>query len=103
MLSLTPTAAEVVDSIVTQQELPETAGLRITSEMTGGGAAANGSRPHRDLRLSVVQEPESEDERVEGAQIYVEPGETAEMLEDKVLDAEVEGDEVRFTLSPQTG
>jgi iron-sulfur cluster assembly protein len=103
LLALTPTAAEVVDSIVSQQEVPETAGLRITSEETGSLGADNGSGPHRDLRLSVVDEPESEDELVEGAQIYVEPGETAELLEDKVLDAEVEGSEVRFTLMPQAG
>jgi hypothetical protein len=32
MLALTPTAAEVVESIVSNENLPDTAGLRITSE-----------------------------------------------------------------------
>ena len=101
MLALTPTAAEVVDSIVSQQELPDTAGLRITSEE--GEAAADGSGSQRDLRLSVVEQPEVGDALVEGSQVYVEPGETADMLDDKVLDAEVEGNEVRFSIAQQAG
>ena len=101
MLALTPTAAEVVESIVSQQELPDTAGVRITSEE--GGAAADGTASQRDLRLSVVEQPEAGDALVEGTQVYVEPGETAQMLEDKVLDAEVEGNEVRFSIAQQGG
>jgi iron-sulfur cluster assembly protein len=103
MLSLTPSAAEVVDEIVAQEELPETAGLRITSENSGGMETTNGNGPQRGLRLSVVAEPELDDEQIDGAQIYVESGETAEMLDDKVLDAEFEGSEVRFTLTHQGG
>ena len=101
MLALTPTAAEVVESIVSQQELPDTAGLRITSEE--GDAAADGSGSQRDLRLAVVEQPEAGDALVEGSQVYVESGETADLLEDKVLDAEVEGNEVRFSIAQQAG
>jgi iron-sulfur cluster assembly protein len=101
MLALTPTAAEVVESIVSQQELPDTAGVRITSEQ--GEAAADGSGSQRDLRLSVVEQPETGDALIEGTQVYVEPGETADMLDDKVLDAEVEGNEVRFSIAQQAG
>jgi len=101
MLALTPTAAEVVESIVTNDELPETAGLRITSEENP--AAGNSHGPRRDLRLAIVEEPEPTDELIEGTQIYVEPGETAELLEDKVLDADVSGEEVRFSLLQQDG
>jgi iron-sulfur cluster assembly protein len=99
MLALTPTAAEVVDSIVSQEDLPESAGLRITSEETQAGENSEGSQ--RDLRLSVVEKPESGDELIEGTQIFVEPGPTAELLEDKVLDAEISGNEVRFSLMQQ--
>ena len=102
MLALTPTAAEVVDSIVANQDLPETAGLRITSEQSSP-PAADTDTPQRDLRLAVVEQPEAGDELVEGTQIYVEPGETAELLNDKVLDAEVSGNEVRFSLGQQGG
>jgi iron-sulfur cluster assembly protein len=101
MLSLTPTAAEVVNAIVSQEGLPDTAGVRITSEQ--GPASTNGSSPGHDIRLAVVESPEVDDEVVEGAPIYVESGETAELLEDKVLDADLQGEEVRFRLMPQAG
>jgi iron-sulfur cluster assembly protein len=101
MLALTETAAEVVDSIVSNESLPETAGLRITID--NAASDSNSEGPVRDLRLAVVEEPESGDELIDGAQIYVEPGETAELLDDKVLDADVSGNEVRFTLLQQAG
>ena len=99
MLALTPTAAEVVDSIVSQQELPATAGLRIPR--AAGDAASAGAESQRARRLSVGEQPEAGDALVQGTQVYVEPGETAELLEDKVLDAEIEGNEVRFSIAQQ--
>jgi hypothetical protein len=96
MLELTPNAAQVVTAIVSQTELSETAGMRITSE--DGGTGSNGSAPTRDIRLSVVEAPEGDDEAVEGAPVYIEPGLTAEMLDDKVLDAVVDQDVVEFRL-----
>jgi hypothetical protein len=99
VLELTPAATEVVNAIITQQQLPETAGVRITSQE--GQPASDGSGPTRDLRLSVVELPEGDDEQVEGAPIYVEPGATAEMLDDKVLDARVQGEEIQFRLMAQ--
>jgi iron-sulfur cluster assembly protein len=105
MLALTPTAAEVVDSLTSQEDLPETAGLRITSEESEGDSDgdADAEGAQRDLRLAVVEKPESGDELVEGAHVYVESGETAELLEDKVLDADIDGNEVRFSLQQQAG
>ena len=99
MLALTTAAVEIVDSIVSNDELPETAGIRITSEQTRSGL--NGDSPQRDLRISVVPAPESGDELVDGAQIYVESGETARLLDDKVLDVEHDDEEVRFSLLRQ--
>jgi hypothetical protein len=99
MLELTPTAAEVVNAIVSQQELPETGGMRITSEEAT--AASDGSGPVRDIRLSVVDGPEGDDQAIDGAPVYIESGTTAEMLEDKLLDAAIEGQEVSFRLTLQ--
>jgi iron-sulfur cluster assembly protein len=99
MLALTPNAAEVVNAIVSQEGLPETAGMRITSEE--GGIRADGSEPSRDLHLSVVEAPENDDEVIEGAPIYVESGPTAELLDNKVLDADVRGQEVQFRVVSQ--
>jgi iron-sulfur cluster assembly protein len=101
MLALTPTAAEVVNAIVSQEGLPDTAGMRITSEAADPGA--NSSGPGRDVRLSVVDSPAADDEVLDGAPIYVEPGPTAELLDGKLLDAEVHGEEVHFRLVNQAG
>jgi hypothetical protein len=99
MLALTPTASEVVELMVAQRDLPETAGLRITSETHIG---SNGDAPQLDLRVTVVEEPELTDEQVDGTPLYVESGETAEMLDDKVLDVDVSGEEIRFSLLRQS-
>jgi hypothetical protein len=96
VLELTPAAAEVIRRIVSQTEMPDSAGMRITSH--GGQPAANGSAPARDIHLSVVDAPQDDDEVVDGAPVYVEPGPTATMLDDKVLDAEVGDEMVEFRL-----
>ena len=92
MLALTNTAAEVVEAIVQQPDSPEGAVLRIstTESETDDGEEA------RDLHLAVA-EPQETDVRVDGIAISVEP-EALEFLDDKVLDAEVEDDGVRFRL-----
>ena len=100
MLELTPKAAEVVTSIVSQETLPEGAAMRITSEE---GDRLNGGGPTRDIRLSVVDAPQGDDQEVDGAPVYIESGATAEMLDDKVLDATVDDDAVEFRLVPRGG
>jgi hypothetical protein len=99
MLALTTTAAEVVNAIVSQDRLPDTAGVRITSEEAE--ARLNGASPPRDVRLSVVHEPEAGDEVVDGVPVFVEPGPTADLLDDKVLDADISGEQVEFQLFGQ--
>lgn len=94
MLALTPTAAEVVEAIVSQPEAPDGAVLRISSEEGEPDPAGDETR---DLQLAVVEAPEDEDVRVQGVAISVEPG-TLDFLDDKVLDAEVSDDGVRFRL-----
>ena len=91
MLPLTPTAAEVVRTLVEQSPAPESGGLRIAAgEETGEGIP---------LEISIVDEPEPADERVEqeGATVYLDP-EAAELLDDKLLDAQVAEDHVTFVL-----
>jgi iron-sulfur cluster assembly protein len=96
VLAITEDAATAVNSIVTSSGLPEGAGLRITQEVnteTEGGKRT-------DLRLSLVESAEEGDEVLEDAQIFLEP-DAATFLDDKLLDADVEGDEVRFSLDIQ--
>jgi len=91
VLTLTHTAAEVVRSLVEQSEAPDSGGLRIAA----GDNAVDGV----ELELSLVIEPEALDETVEqeGATVYLDPG-AAELLDDKLLDAQVAEDHVTFTL-----
>jgi iron-sulfur cluster assembly protein len=91
VLTLTPTAAEVVRSLVDQSPAPQSGGLRIAA-----GADTGQGVP---LELSLVGEPEALDERVEqgGATVYLDPS-AAELLDDKLLDAQVAEDHVTFML-----
>jgi hypothetical protein len=57
----------------------------------------NGSAAHRELEMALVTEPQEDDVVVDGIPIAVEPR-TLEFLDDKILDAEVEGGDVRFSL-----
>jgi iron-sulfur cluster assembly protein len=90
VLTLTPTAAEVVRTLVDQSSSPESGGLRIAAEDGDAGV---------ELELSLVVEPEALDETVEqeGATVYLDPG-AAQLLDDKLLDAQVAEDHVTFVL-----
>src|ERR687892_538944 len=96
VLVLTHDAAAVIRSIVEQADVPEQGGLRITAQPLGDQQAA--------LELAVAEEPDAMDEVVEqeGAHVFLEPV-VAQALSDKVLDASVEGDGVRFTIEDQPG
>lgn len=96
MLAITSTAAEVIDQIVTSSEMPEGAGLRITSEATQD----NDGNPRTDLRLTLTERPVEGDQVLEETPVFVEE-ETAEMLDDKVLDASVQEDQIQFSLKQQ--
>lgn len=96
MLAMTRTAAEAVEAIVSQAEVPETAVLRIAA----GESRDNGSGPVPELQLALVEQPEIDDLVVEDMRISVEPS-TAEFLDDKVLDAEIDERGVRFSLYAQ--
>lgn len=90
MLTLTPTAAEAVKTIVARVPQIDDGGVRIRD--TG---ADNG------FELSVTPAPETEDTVVvtEGARVFLDAG-AAAALDDRVLDAELSGDgSVRFALS----
>ena len=96
MLAVTQEAASAIDGILAAPGVPDEAGVRITTEMAG---AEEGS-PQAELRLAVVEAPEASDQVVEDAPVFLEP-EAAALLDDKVLDAEVADDQVRFNLKEQ--
>jgi iron-sulfur cluster assembly protein len=96
VLTLTTTAAEVVRTLVEQSAAPDSGGLRI--------AASANTDESVELELALVEEPEALDETVEqeGATVYLDP-EAAELLDDKLLDAQVAEDHVTFMLRDDPG
>lgn len=97
MLTITDTAADVVRRLASGSGLQPEPGLRIAA-----GAPTPEGTP---LELSLAPAPEATDQTIEngGASVYVQE-EVVPALDDKVLDAAVEGDQVRFSVldGPQT-
>jgi iron-sulfur cluster assembly protein len=96
VLAISEDAATAIRGIVGAPGVPEGAGLRITREVN----TEAGGEPRTDLRLSVVAEPEEGDEVLEEERVFVDP-DAAELLDDKLLDADYVGDDVRFSLDVQ--
>jgi iron-sulfur cluster assembly protein len=96
MLTLTPNAEEAVRRLVSSSPInDDVGGLRISpGEPTPDGVP---------LELTIVgsPEPEDQDAGAPDAHVYLEPT-AAEALDDKILDAEVEGDNIGFTLIDAT-
>ena len=63
-------------------------------------ASEDTAGPELALRLSVVDAPEEGDQVIGEQPVFVEPG-AAEALDDKLLDAEVVEDQVRFVVGQQ--
>jgi iron-sulfur cluster assembly protein len=92
MLTITDTAADALDSIVASNPgAPEQAGLRITS------AAGQNGQPGFNLTLATEPAPDDQIVPAHGTPVYV-AAESAQELDDKILDAEVQGDQVGFLL-----
>jgi iron-sulfur cluster assembly protein len=96
VLAISEDAAAAIRGIVESQGVPEGAGLRITREET----TDPGGNTRTDLRLSVVAGPQEGDEVLEAERVFVDP-DAADLLDDKLLDADYVGDEVRFSLDVQ--
>ena len=92
LLALTDNAVEAVKTIVSSSD-GEGSGLRMVAERAGTQA---------NFQLSVVPLPAEDDEVIEerGARVFLEP-EAASLLDDKVLDATVEQNQVAFTIADQ--
>jgi Fe-S cluster assembly iron-binding protein IscA len=86
MLAMTQEAADAVETIVSRPEVPDSAVIRI--------AAGEG------LDLELVSAPQASDLVVADVRIAVEAGSLA-YLDDKLLDAEVDGSTVEFKLYDQ--
>lgn len=95
MLSISATAAEAINEIMDANEVPEEGGVRISVMPSEDSAGPT-------IGLSLVPAPAEEDQVVtdEGAQLFVAP-ELQTELDDKRLDAAVEGEGVTFAFQEQ--
>lgn len=94
MLALTDSAVEAVKEIVSSSgEVSETGGLRMTAEQTGEKAT---------FKLRVVPLPAEDDAVIEehGARVFVEAN-AVTLLDDKILDATIERNQVAFSFVDQ--
>jgi Fe-S cluster assembly iron-binding protein IscA len=94
VLTITPDAERALDSVVSAENAPEGAGVRISQGVGADGQPAIG--------LSLAPEPEAGDEIVDDASVpvFLAP-DVADLLDDKVLDAHVEGDQIAFQIGEQ--
>jgi iron-sulfur cluster assembly protein len=96
VLAISEDAAAAIKGIVGAEGVPEGAGLRITREESTDA----GGNARTDLRLSVVARPQEGDQVMEAERVFVDP-DAAELLDDKLLEADYVGDELRFSLDIQ--
>lgn len=93
MLAITDSATDAIRGIVSAPEHPDGAGLRISAPP----GAEEGM-----LEVAVAAVPAESDEVVgeEGARVFLEE-QAASMLDDKLLDAQVDGQRVGFLIRDQ--
>jgi Fe-S cluster assembly iron-binding protein IscA len=99
LLHITSAAAEAIEEIT--GSVPGSSGVRIT---TMPEASTNGSGPTTVFDFYPTEGPSIGDAIVEdqGVQVFLEQ-DVVPYLEDKLLDAEITGEEVRFTVEEQDG
>lgn len=96
MLAVSDSAAQAIEAILEHQQAPAGSGLRIGVTSHNGDAA--------QLGVGLAAGPEENDQVVEhqGAQVFVGE-EVSEILDDKLLDAEQDGEQIAFTMREQPG
>jgi iron-sulfur cluster assembly protein len=95
MLTITPTATEAIRVIVQSSDAPEEGGIRISVAPDEAQAA---------LAISISAAPQEGDAVVDqgGAHVFLDET-AASALDDKALDARIEGDQIAFQVVEQGG
>lgn len=90
MLTITPQASDAIRGVLASDSVPDGSVLRISPQ------------PDAGLVVSVTDSPQPDDQIVEGDEVEVcVEANAAEILDDKELDATVEGDRVNFSIGQQ--
>jgi iron-sulfur cluster assembly protein len=94
VLTITENAEHALDAVVAAENAPEGAGMRISQGVGADGQPAVG--------LALVPAPEPGDAVVEDAKVPVfVAADVADLLDDKILDAQLEGDLIAFRIGVQ--
>ena len=94
MLTVTPAAAAAVTALLEDPSIPDGAGLRLQSGIDAAG--------EKSIGIAIVAEPAADDEHVSAApddNVFL-AHELVDLLDDQVLDAEIDGQNVAFTIRP---
>jgi Fe-S cluster assembly iron-binding protein IscA len=95
VLTITENAEQALDAVVAAENAPEGAGVRISQGVGADGQPAVG--------LSLAAAPEPGDAVVEDANVPVfVASEVADLLDDKVLDAQVDGEQIAFQIGDRS-
>jgi Fe-S cluster assembly iron-binding protein IscA len=96
VLTITPEASHAIRGILDASDAPDGSMFRISPQ------GQDGAGPGPSLVVSVVDAPPPDDEIVEGEEIAVAVEPTvAVVLEDKKLDAQVDGGQINFSIAEQ--
>ncbi len=101
MLALTEEATTTIEEILAEPGIPDGSGVRIATAMSTTDPAGNTAEA-TGLQVGLAATPDDNDEVIEerGARVFVEDN-AALLLDDKVLDAERSGEQVRFSIANQ--
>ncbi|ADB52336.1 HesB/YadR/YfhF-family protein [Conexibacter woesei] len=94
MLAITENAAEAIRGIVAAPDIPDGAGIRIATQP--------GAEQPGPLEVTVAEVPADSDQVLDeaGARVFVEER-AAAILDDKMLDAQIDGSRVGFYIGEQ--
>jgi len=93
VLTITTEAAEAIHAIVASSPIPE-GGVKISAKPV--------NESESKLELSIVEGPTETDSVIEesGSRVFLEDG-VSSYLDDKILDAQLDEGQVRFTIEEQ--
>jgi Fe-S cluster assembly iron-binding protein IscA len=97
MLALTNDAQQAIEGVLSATSIPDGAGLRIAPPVGADGAGAG------QLEVTIATVPAEADQVIDqdGARVFLDEA-AVDFLDDKVLDASISGEEVRFALAEQS-
>jgi iron-sulfur cluster assembly protein len=96
VLTISPDASHAIRGILDASDAPDGSMLRISPQQE------NGASPGASLVVSVIENPPPSDQVVEGEDVAVSVEPTAAaILDDKQLDATVNGDQINFSIGEQ--